>query len=57
MIGNGPKWTIFTNNELGLLQMISEPDIGCCVNEITECPKGVNCEIPRWLESETKHFL
>ena len=34
--------------------MVSESDIGRCANEDTG-PKGVDCEIPHWLERETKH--
>ena len=32
-IRNGPKQTISASSGLGLLQMVSEPDIGRCVSE------------------------
>ena len=32
--------TISVSNELGLLQMVSEPDIGRCVNEEVEPQRG-----------------
>ena len=33
MICNGPKQTICASDGLGLLQMVSELDIGQCANE------------------------
>ena len=33
MIRNGPKRTISTNGGLGLLQMVSEQDIGQCASK------------------------
>ena len=51
------KRTISSSDRLGLLQMVSEPDIGRCALEDVWAPKGVDCEIPRWLEKGTKPFL
>ena len=56
-IGNGLKRTISTSGGLELLQMVSEPDTGQCAGEDTGPLRGVECEIPRVLERETKHFL
>ena len=39
-IRNGPKRTISTSGGLGLLQMVSQPDTGRCVNEEAEPQKG-----------------
>ena len=33
MIGNRLKWTISASGGLGLLQMVSEPDTGCCASK------------------------
>ena len=53
---NGPK-RISASGGLGLLQMVSELDIGRCANEDVGPPRGVDCEIPRRLERGTKHSL
>ena len=37
-IRDGPKRTISASSELGLLQMVSEPDTRRCANK--EAPKG-----------------
>ena len=39
MIRNELKWTISVSGRLGLLQMVSEPDIGRCVNEDVGFPR------------------
>ena len=39
MIHNEPNQTIFANGGLGLLQMVSEPDIKQCVSEGAD-PQG-----------------
>jgi len=39
MIRNELKWTISISGRLGLLQMVSEPDIGRCVNEDVGLPR------------------
>ena len=57
MIRNRQKWTIFTSDGLGLLQMISEPDTGLCASEDVGSSRGVDCEIPHRLERGTKHSL
>ena len=57
MICNGPKQTISVGGGLGLLQMISEPNTGWCANKDVGSPRRVDCEIPHWLEKETKHSL
>ena len=51
-IHNGPKRTISANSGLGLLQMVSEPDTGRCVNENAKHPRRVDCEISHWSERE-----
>ena len=53
-----PKWIISAMGglELGLLQMVYEPDTGRCANEDAN-PKGVDCEISHRLERGTKHSL
>ena len=56
-IRNGPKQTISTSGELGLLQMVSELGIERCASEDVGSPRGVDCEIPRRLERRTKHSL
>ena len=38
--GESPKRTIFADSRLGLLQMISEPDIGGCASEEVELQRG-----------------
>ena len=57
MIRNGLKWTIFASGGLGLLHMVSKPDIGWCANEDAGPSRGVDCEIPHWLKRGTKHSL
>ena len=52
-----PKRTISTCAGLGLLQMVSEPDVGRCASEDTGLPRRVDCEIPDLLECGTKHSL
>ena len=68
-----PKMAISASGGLGPLQMVSMPDTMRCASEEAElrrrgdtkrCAsedarpwKGVDCEIPHWLERETKHFL
>ena len=54
-IRNGSKRTISANGGLGLLQMVSEPDIGRCASEDAGPPKKVDYEIPHRLERGTKH--
>ena len=49
-ICNGLKRTISTSGELGLLQMVLEPDTEWCASEDAGLLRGVDCEIPRWLE-------
>ena len=56
-IRNGLKWAIFASSGFGLLHMVSKPDTGPCASEDTGPPRGVNCEIPHWLERGTKHSL
>ena len=56
-IRNGPKRIIFASGGLGLLQMVSKPDIGWCDNEDAGPSKGVDCEILYWLKKGTKYFL
>ena len=51
------KRTISASGGLGLLQMVSEPDIGQCASEDAEPRRGVDCEIPHRLERRTKHSL
>ena len=48
-----PKRTISTSGGLGLLQMVSKPDIGRCASEDARPRRGVNCEIPHRLERGT----
>ena len=48
MIRNRPKRTISVSGGLGLLQMVSEQDIGRCASEDTGPPSGVDCEIIGW---------
>ena len=48
MIRNRLKWIISARDELGLLQMVLEPDTGQCV---------MDCEIPYRLERRMKHSL
>ena len=64
-----PKRTISVSGGFGLLQMVSEQDIGQCANEDVEprrgvdtewrgkAQRGVDCEIPHRLERGTKHSL
>ena len=68
-----PKRSIATSSGLGLLQMVSKPDTGGCVNEEAKpqrdvdtrwCAsedaglrKGVDCEVLHRLEREMKHSL
>ena len=56
-IRNGPKRTISASDGLGLLQMVSEPDIERCVSEEVGLSRAVDCEIPHRLERRTKHSL
>ena len=58
-IWNGLKRAISVSGGLGfgLLQMVSEPDIGQCDSEDAKLPKGVDCEIPHRLERGTKHSV
>ena len=56
-IRKGSKQTIFTNGDLELLQMASEPDTRRCVSEDIGPPRGIVCEISHRLERGTKHFL
>ena len=44
-----PKWTISIVGGIGLLQMVSEPDIERCTR-----PRGMNCEVLYQLERGTK---
>ena len=39
------------------IQMVSEPDPGRCASEDTGSPMKMDCKIPNWLESGTKHSL
>ena len=57
VIRNGSKWTISTSGRLGLLQMVSKSDTELFVSEDNEPPRGMDCEIPYWLERGTKHSL
>ena len=52
-----PKRKIFACGGLGLLQMVSEPNIGRCASEDARSSRGVDCEIPHRLEKRTKHSL
>ena len=45
-----PKRTISASGGLGLLQIVSEPDIGWCASEDVGPPRGLDCEIPYRLE-------
>ena len=57
-IRNGPKRTVLTSGGLGLLQIVSEPNTGQCASEdVGRTPRGVDFEIPHWLDRGTKHFL
>ena len=56
-IHNGPKRPISANGGLGLLQMVSELDTGWCASEDVGTPRGMDYEIPHWLERGTKHSL
>ena len=51
------KRTICASGGLELLQMVSEPDTGWYANEDAGSPRGVDYEIPHWLERRTKHSL
>ena len=51
------KRTIFVSGGLGLLQMVSEPDIWQCASEEARPRRGVDCEIPHRLGRRTKHSL
>ena len=53
MMRNGPKRTISTSDDLGLLQMVSELDTEQRASEDTWPPRGVDCEIPHQLERGT----
>ena len=55
-IHNGLKWTISASGGLGLLQMVLELVIGRVLVRML-ASKGVDCEIPHWLERGTKHSL
>ena len=57
MVRNGSKRTISARFGLGLLQMILEPYTRRCASEEAGPPRGVDCEIPRWLERGMKHSL
>ena len=57
MIRNGPKQTISASGGLGMLQMVSESNIGRCANEDIEPPRGVDCEISHLLERGMEHSL
>ena len=37
-----PKWTISASGGLGLLQMVSEPDIRRCISEEAKPQKGID---------------
>ena len=56
-IRNGQKQTISASGGLELLQIVLEPDTGRRASEGVGPPRGVDCEIPHWLERETKHSL
>ena len=43
---NELKWILSVSGGFGLLQMISKPDTGRCVNEDTKPIMEVDCEIP-----------
>ena len=51
-ICNGPKGIMFTNDEFGLLQMISEIDVEWCASEDAGSRRRVDYEILHWLERE-----
>ena len=55
MIRNGPKQTISASSELGLLQIVLQPDTWRYASEDVGTPRGVDCEIPHLLERGTKH--
>ena len=40
VIRNGPKRTIYASDGLGLLQIVSEPDISQCANEDADPQRG-----------------
>ena len=42
-IRNGPKWTISASGELGLLQVVLEPDTGWCASKNVGLLRGVDC--------------
>ena len=52
-----PKRIIFASGGLGLLQMVLEAVTGRCVSEDVGPRRGVDCEIPRWLERGMKYSL
>ena len=56
-ICDGPKCTIYASAGFGLLHMVSEPHTERCANEDGGQLRGVDCEIPHWLEWGTKHSL
>ena len=43
---------MFASGGFGLLQMVSESGTGRCADEDVGPPRGVDCEIPHWLEGE-----
>ena len=57
MIRKGPKWTLHASGGLGLLQIVSEPDIEHSASENVGPPCRVDYEIPHRLERRTKHSL
>ena len=52
-----PKKTMFARGGLGLLQIVSELDIGRYASEDAGLRRGVDCEISHRLERGTKHSL
>ena len=47
-----PKTTMSASGGHGLLQMVLEPGSRRYVSEDVGPPRGVDCEIPHWLESQ-----
>ena len=56
-IRNEPKRIISASGGFWLLQMVSESDTERCASEDARPSRGVDCEIPHWLERGTKHSL
>jgi len=51
------KRTISASGELGLLQMVLEPNTGRCVSKEAESQRGVDWRVPHRLEKRTSASL